>query len=105
MIKWVGALRVDMQKDLSNAARTRGGGRASLAGSLGVLAVLLATVAVASYPRVAAGATVGVVTTVLLRRWYTQVGTLDTPSPAERGADSGRGRAEQRDARPANGRS
>ncbi len=99
------ALPVDMQKDLSNAARTRGTGRASLAGTLGVLAVLLATVAVASYPRVAVGATVGVAATALLRRWYTQAGTLDTPSAAERGADSGHGRTEQRDTRLANGRS
>lgn len=103
MVKWVGAPGIDMQKDLSNAARTRGPDRGALAGSLGALAVLLAALAVASYPRVAVGATAGVAATVLVRRWYTEVGSLGAPSPTERGADSERGRAEQRDARLANG--
>lgn len=97
-----------MQTDLSNVARNRGRGRTSLAGSLGVLAVLLATLAVASYPRVGVGATIGVVTTVLLRRWYARVRTLKAPtrrraSGARGGADSERARTEQREARLANG--
>ena len=101
MIKWVGALRVDMQSDLSNAAHERGPGRASVAGSLGVLAVLLMTLAVASYPRIAAGAAIGIAATVLLRRWYVRVDTPAAPTPGER--DGGRARTDQRDTRLANG--
>jgi hypothetical protein len=108
MIKWVGTLRVDMQKDLSKAARTRGPGRLSLAGGLAVLAVLLATLAVASYPRVAVGAAAGAAVTVLLRGWYTRVGAPDAPasrraSGSRSGAGSERTRTEQREARLANG--
>ena len=108
MIKWLGGLPVDMQKDLSNAVHERGPGRVSLAGSLGVLAVLLATLAVASYPRVAAGAAVGVVATVLVRRWYVRLDTpgASTSSGAPRArsdAGSEHTRTEQREARLANG--
>ena len=108
MIKWVGTLRIDMQKDLSKAARTRGPGRLSLAGGLAVLAVLLATLAVASYPRVAVGAAAGAAVTVLLRGWYTRVGAPD--APASRRAPRARSSpgcertgTEQQDARLANG--
>ncbi|MEF8907843.1 MAG: hypothetical protein V5A13_08270 [Haloarculaceae archaeon] len=98
-----------MQKDLSNAADKRRPGRTSLVGSVGVLAVLLATLAVASYPRVAVGAAVGVAATVLVRRWYAQVRTFDTPpsrggSSVGSGTDNERARTEQREARLANGR-
>jgi hypothetical protein len=97
-----------MQKDLSNAVHERGPDRVSLAGSLSVLAVLLATLAVASYPRVAAGITIGAAATVLVRRWYAR---LDTPgAPTSSGAPRARSdagsehtRTEQREARLANG--
>jgi hypothetical protein len=97
-----------MQKELSKVARTRGPGRTSLVGSLAVLAVLLATLAVASYPRVAVGAAVGVAATVLIRRWYAQVRTFDPPpsrggSSVRSGTDNERARTEQREARLANG--
>lgn len=97
-----------MQKDLSNAARNRGPGRVSLVGSLGVLAVLLAGLTIASYPRVAVGATAGVAATVLVRQWYARVGTLEAstsrqPPGVRSGADGERGRTDKRDARLANG--
>jgi len=101
MIKRGEALRVDMQKDLSNAAQHRGPGQASLAGSLGVFVVLLAVLAVTSYPRVAVGATTGVVVTMMLRRWYVRVDTPGAPVPAE--GDSERARSGQPDAGLANG--
>ena len=107
---WVGTLSVDMQNDLSNAAHERGPGRASVAGSLGALAVLLVAVTVASYPRVAVGAAIGVVATVLLRRWYARVSAPSAPAGRLRGGtrtrDGPRGertRTDQRDARLVNG--